>query len=68
MKVRKKAGGLGVAEIAAKLRVELATVTKWRHRRVLPDPDHTTASADLWDDQTIERWARRTNRWPHDTT
>ena len=57
---------LGVAEVATLLQVKPQTVSQWRHRNLFPDPDVTTARADLWERSTVERWARTTGRWPHD--
>lgn len=57
---------LGVAEIAELLNVKRQTVSAWRYRGILPPADYTFAAADLWQRDTIERWARQTGRWPHD--
>jgi len=57
---------LGVAEIAALLGVKAQTVSVWRIRAGFPPPDLTVASAALWRQATVERWARETGRMRSD--
>ncbi len=48
--------------IAVRLGVTRETVQKWRHRRVLPEPDYPQLANPLWDWETIRTWAEATGR------
>ncbi len=48
--------------IAERLNVTRETVQKWRHRRVLPEPDYPQLANPLWDWETIREWAQQTGR------
>lgn len=51
-----------IAAIAERLGVPKDTVNKWRYRGVLPEPDYQLAVGPVWDWETIEAWAKTTNR------
>lgn len=53
---------VGLVEIAERLGVERATVDKWRHRDLLPEPTWTVGGRPAWDWDAVERWARETGR------
>jgi hypothetical protein len=55
---------MGTQEIAALLQVQPATVSQWRHRRLLPAPWRTVSGTPLWLRATVEEWARETERMP----
>ncbi len=49
----------GVAEFAAAAGVKPDTITRYRHRGLLPEPDWTTARQDLWSRDTVWQWIRQ---------
>ena len=53
---------VGVAEIAALLRVEAQTARNWRTRGVLPEPDWTVSGGPAWSWPRVAAWAMRTGR------
>jgi len=53
---------LGATEVARHLGVAESTVKKWRHRRIMPDPDWVLGGRPIWDVATINTWARSTGR------
>ena len=53
---------LGATEVAHYLGVKQATVKKWRHRKIMPDPDWILGGRPVWDTPTIDAWARATGR------
>jgi len=53
---------LGATEVARHLGVAESTVKKWRHRRIMPDPDWVLGGRPIWDVATIDTWARSTGR------
>lgn len=55
---------VSIAEIAEMLQVNPGTVSKWRRRGLLPEPDRRLAAADLWHSATIWEWAISTGRMP----
>lgn len=63
---------IGLAEIAKILGVAEATPTRWRYRQEqtgFPEPDgFISTTVPFWWDTTIERWARKTHRWPGEVT
>lgn len=50
--------------IAKRLGVPYDTVNKWRFRGVLPPPDYPELRNPIWDWETIEAWAKTTDRLP----
>ncbi len=59
---RAQAVAVGVAEIAALLRVEAQTARNWRTRGVLPEPDWTVSGGPAWSWPRVAAWAMRTGR------
>lgn len=53
---------VGIPEIAERLRVERATVDKWRVRGVLPEPRWTVGGRPAWAWGDIRAWAEQTDR------
>ncbi len=53
---------LGIMEISELLEVAPATVSKWIQREILPEPDVELGIGKIWNQATIEQWARATNR------
>jgi ParB family chromosome partitioning protein len=53
---------LGVAEVAALLKVKASTVHQWQHRGLAPPPDFQISGNPAWWRPTIETWARTTRR------
>jgi hypothetical protein len=53
---------MGVAEVAALLDVQAATVHRWQHRGRTPTPDFHISGNPAWWRPTIETWARETGR------
>lgn len=51
-----------ITAIAERLSVPKDTVNKWRHRGLLPDPDHPLAVGPVWEWDTIKYWAETTAR------
>lgn len=56
---------VGCQEIAERLNVPPNTVYAWRHRKLLPEPEHTVGGRPAWKWSTIRQWADRTGRLPH---
>ena len=56
---------LGSMEVAVLLDVRPGTVSQWKFRKLLPDPDYTLHCGDVWMRSTIERWARLTVGCPY---
>jgi DNA-binding transcriptional MerR regulator len=48
----------GIKELAAHLRIPAATVRKWKQRGKLPPADAHAGGRDLWDADTLRRWAK----------
>lgn len=57
---------IGIAEIADLLKVRANTVSVWRHRGLLPDPDLELAMGGLWKTTAILKWAQQTGRLKED--
>ncbi len=55
---------VGLSEIADRLRVKRQTTKQWKLRGILPPPKWTVGSTPIWEWSTIEKWAKKTGRWP----
>jgi predicted DNA-binding transcriptional regulator AlpA len=53
---------IGIADIAARLGVERATVDIWRYRGILPEPTAIVARTPMWTPAVIDAWAKETGR------
>jgi predicted DNA-binding transcriptional regulator AlpA len=53
---------VGVLEIAERLGVKRQTVSMWKLRGLLPEPDRLVSGQPAWDWPVIEAWARQTGR------
>jgi hypothetical protein len=53
---------VSVAEVAERLHVGHQTVSQWRLRGVLPDPEWVFGRQPVWLWSTIARWATETGR------
>lgn len=55
---------MGLSDIAERLGVHAQTTKQWHVRGVLPTARWTVSGRPAWDWKDIERWARKTGRWP----
>ena len=62
MSTERKVNLVGLKEIAVMLEVGYETVTKWRVREVLPEPDFMVSGTAIWYRSSISAWARSTGR------
>jgi hypothetical protein len=53
---------VGVKEIAERLGVPRGTVSIWKLRGLVPEPEVELGLGPVWRWATIERWARKTGR------
>jgi predicted site-specific integrase-resolvase len=53
---------VGLVEIAERLGVKRQTANMWRFRGLLPDPPWVVSGQPCWAWETIEAWARETER------
>jgi predicted DNA-binding transcriptional regulator AlpA len=53
---------VGVTEIAEMFGMNRVTISKWRQKGILPDPDAELTKRPLWLRSTIEQWAAKTGR------
>ncbi len=54
-------GLVGPADIATRLGVSPTTVSAWKRRGLLPEPEILVSGVPLWFWPDIERWAKETN-------
>lgn len=62
MKNAEGADVLGTGEVAKLLGVNRRTVTMWRYRGILIEPDYVVSGAPAWQRKRILRWAKETGR------
>ena len=67
---------VGLREIATMLRVQPRTPTMWRNRSIkgeldppMPEPDgFISGTIPVWEKRRIIAWAKKTGRWPTEST
>ena len=54
----------GPIEVAALAGVQVETVSRWRNRGIMVEPDVTISRVPIWREATIVRWLEQTGRMP----